>query len=48
MQGGQEMSQAEICTVTGKGRSTVSRQIKQLEAAGAIIHMPSGKYKIKS
>lgn len=48
MQGGQEMSQAEICTATGKGRSTVSRQIKQLEAAGAIVHMPSGKYKIKS
>jgi biotin operon repressor len=43
----EEMSQAEICNRTGKSRSTVSRQIKQLEAAGYIVRMPSGKYKKK-
>lgn len=48
MQGGDEMTQAEICEKAGKSKSTVSRQIKQLEAAGAIVHMPSGKYKIMS
>ena len=48
MQGGNEMTQAEICERAGKSKSTVSRQIKQLEAAGAIVHMPSGKYKIMS
>lgn len=48
MQGGNEMTQAEICEKAGKSKSTVSRQIKQLEAAGAIVHMPSGKYKIMS
>lgn len=42
-----EMSQAEICSRTGKSRSTVSRQISQLEAAGFIVRMPSGKYKRK-
>lgn len=40
-----EMSQAELANMTGKSRSTISRQIKQLEAAGAIVRMPSGKYK---
>lgn len=43
----EEMSQAEICNRTGKSRSTVSRQIKQLEAAGYVIRMPSGKYRRK-
>lgn len=40
-----EMSQAELANMTGKSRSTISRQIKQLEAAGAIVRMPSGKYR---
>lgn len=40
-----EMSQAEICNQTGRSRSTISRQIKQLEAAGYIVKMPSGKYR---
>lgn len=43
----EEMSQAEICSRTGKSRSTVSRQIKQLEAAGFVVRMPSGKYRRK-
>jgi biotin operon repressor len=42
-----EISQAEIASKTGKSRSTISRQIKQLEAAGAIVRMPSGKYRRK-
>jgi biotin operon repressor len=41
----EEMTQAEICNRTGKSRSTISRQIRQLEAAGAIVRMPSGKYR---
>ena len=45
--GEEEMTQAEICSRTGKSRSTVSRQIKQLEAAGYVIRMPSGKYRRK-
>lgn len=40
-----EMSQAELVNMTGKSRSTISRQIRQLEAAGAIVRMPSGKYR---
>lgn len=40
-----EMSQAELANMTGKSRSTISRQIRQLEAAGSIVRMPSGKYK---
>lgn len=40
-----EMSQAELANMTGKSRSTISRQIKQLEAAGSIVRMPSGKYR---
>lgn len=40
-----EMSQAELANMTGKSRSTISRQIRQLEAAGAIVRMPSGKYR---
>lgn len=39
------MSQTDICNTTGKGRSTVSRQIRQLEAAGLVEHMPDGKWK---
>jgi len=39
------MTQAEIANRTGRSRSTISRQIKQLEAAGAVTRMPDGKYK---
>lgn len=42
-----EYSQAELCQMTGKSRSTISRQIKQLEGAGAIVRMPSGKFRRK-
>lgn len=42
-----EMSQAELANMTGKSRSTISRQIRQLEAAGSIVRMPSGKYRRK-
>lgn len=41
------MSQAEITEQTGKTRSTVSRQIKQLEAAGLVEKMPDGKWKAR-
>jgi hypothetical protein len=42
-----DMSQADICARTGKGRSTVSRQIRQLEAAGLVEHMPDGRWHAK-
>ena len=42
---GEEMTQAELVNLSGKSRSTISRQIKQLEATGAIVRMPSGKWK---
>lgn len=42
-----EISQAELADMTGKSRSTISRQIKQLEAAGAIVKMPNGKWRRK-
>lgn len=38
------MSQADIATQMGKGRSTISRQIRQLEAAGLVERMPDGKW----
>lgn len=41
------MSQADLCSRTGKGRSTISRQIRQLEAAGVVEKMPDGKWKAK-
>lgn len=41
------MTQADICTKTGKGRSTISRQIRQLEAAGLVERMPDGKWHAK-
>ena len=44
---GKPMSQADISSSTGKNRSTVSRQIKQLEAAGMIEKMPDGRWKAK-
>ena len=44
---GKEMSQSDLCTETGKGRSTISRQIRQLEAAGLVEKMPDGKWRAK-
>ena len=41
------ITQAELCNRTGKGRSTISRQIRQLEAAGLVEKMPNGKWKAK-
>ena len=41
------LTQGEICEKTGKNRSTISRQMRQLEAAGLIEKMPDGKYKRK-
>jgi len=39
-----DMSQADIASQTGKGRSTISRQIRQLESAGLVERMPDGKW----
>lgn len=39
-----DMSQADLCNQTGKGRSTISRQIRQLEAAGLVEKMPDGRW----
>lgn len=39
------MTQAELVQATGKNRSTVSRQIRQLEAAGMVERMPDGKFR---
>ena len=41
------LSQSDICTKTGKNRSTISRQIRQLEAASMVERMPDGRYKVK-
>lgn len=41
------MTQSDICNATGKGRSTISRQIRQLEAAGLVERMPDGKWHAK-
>lgn len=43
-----DMTQADIVNQTGKGRSTVSRQIRQLEAAGLVERMPDGRWHAKS
>lgn len=43
-----DLSQTEICNQTGKGRSTISRQIRQLEAAGLVEKMPDGKWHAKT
>ena len=43
-----DLTQADICERTGKSKSTISRQIRQLESAGLIIHMPDGKWHAKS
>ena len=42
-----DMSQTDLCNATGKGRSTISRQIRQLEAAGYVERMPDGKWHAK-
>lgn len=42
-----DMTQADMCNQTGKGRSTISRQIRQLEAAGLVEKMPDGKWHVK-
>lgn len=47
MLGEESLSQADICTRTGKGRSTISRQIRQLEAAGLVEKMPDGKWHVR-
>lgn len=47
LMGGTAMSQGDLCDKTGKNRSTISRQIRQLEAAGLVERMPDGKYKRK-
>lgn len=41
------MTQADMVSETGKGRSTISRQIRQLEAAGLVERMPDGKWHAK-
>ena len=41
------MSQAEIVNKSGKTRSTISRQIRQLESAGLVEKMPDGKWHAK-
>ena len=41
------MSQTDLCHATGKNRSTISRQIRQLEAAGLVEKMPDGKWHTK-
>lgn len=41
------MTQTEICTRTGKSKSTISRQIRQLEMACMVEKMPDGKYRRK-
>ena len=40
-------TQADLCNQTGKNRSTISRQIRQLEAAGLVEKMPDGRWKAK-
>lgn len=45
LMGNAAMTQGDLCTKTGKNRSTISRQMKQLEAAGLVEKMPDGKYK---
>lgn len=41
------VTQADLCGRTGKNRSTISRQIRQLEAAGLVEKMPDGKWHAK-
>lgn len=39
------MTQADMVERTGKNRSTISRQVRQLEAAGMVERMPDGKFR---
>ena len=41
------VTQADLCGRTGKNRSTISRQIRQLEAAGLVERMPDGRWHAK-
>lgn len=41
---GGSMTQADVCDRTGKSKSTISRQMRQLEAAGLIEKMPDGRW----
>lgn len=41
---GEAMTASEVAGKTGKHKSTVSRQLKQLETANMIKKMPNGKY----
>lgn len=41
------VSNSELCSMTGKAKSTISRQIKQLEMAGLVEKMPDGRWKSK-
>lgn len=41
------LTQTDICNQTGKGRSTISRQIRQLEAAGLVEKMPDGRWHVR-
>lgn len=43
----EDMNQSDMCIRTGKGRSTISRQIRQLEAAGLVERMPDGRWHAK-
>ena len=47
MLSGEDMTQADICERTGKSKSTISRQIRQLESAGLVEHMPDGRWHAK-
>ena len=44
---GEDLTQTDLCNRTGKGRSTISRQIRQLEAAGLVEKMPDGRWHAK-
>ena len=41
------VTQSELARQTGKTSSTISRQIRQLQAAGMVEKMPDGKWKAK-
>lgn len=40
------MTQSDLAAKMGKSKSTISRQLKQLEGVGSISRMPDGSYKI--
>lgn len=44
---GGDLTQADMVSKTGKGRSTISRQVRQLESAGLVERMPDGKWHVK-